>query len=329
MSAVKIDIKIIDPCKKSQHKQNNGSFAILVVLDCKRGKMNPFKLLIIFLLISTALTAEQKVVLISGASKGIGLATAKEFHAKGWKVWAGYRTSVPHELSALKDMRFCRLDVTDEKLVHSVVEEILANEGRIDALINNAGYGLIGVEESVTIEEAKQVFDVNYFGALRLTQAVLPTMRKQKSGSIVNISSGVGVHALPGFGLYSASKFALEAMTESLAATVAHWNIKVSVVEPGFVHNDWGAHSVMGSRDINEDFYAKLNRGVYELIAVPHGQPCEEVAKLLYQIVELPKPNVRYQTTKEMTEWVSEKFVDPTGMTTHEENLEYIQRYLD
>ena len=191
--------------------------------------MKYLNLILAFLLVSTEIIAEQKVVLISGATSGIGLATAKAFQEKGWKVWVGYRKYVPDELKHLENVSFCPLDVTDDRLVRAAIEAILKQDGRIDALINNAGYGLVGPEECVTLEEVQHLFDVNFFGAFRLIQAVLPTMRQQRSGHIINISSGVGIYSLPGLGLYSASKFALEGMSESLAATLSHWNIKVSM----------------------------------------------------------------------------------------------------
>ncbi|MBS3903129.1 MAG: SDR family oxidoreductase [Anaplasmataceae bacterium] len=271
----------------------------------------------------------QKVVLISGATSGIGLETAKAFQKKGWKIWAGFREHIPDELKALKKIDFCHLDVTNDLLVLSAIEDILKKDGRIDALINCAGYGLIGVEESVTINEAKHLFDVNFFGSLRLIQAVLPTMREQKSGHIINISSGVGVHSLPGLGLYSASKFAIEGLSESLAATLSHWNIKVSIVEPGFVKNDWGTHCVTGSRPCPEEFYKKLNKGISTMLSVPQGQPCEEVATLLLEIAETDKPLVRYQTNTEMKEWIAEKLADPTGMTSYQDNLEFINSRIE
>lgn len=142
--------------------------------------MQFLKLFFLFLLVTTEVFAEQKVVLISGATSGIGFATSKAFHEKGWKVWAGFRQHIPDELKQMENISFCRLDVTDDRLVQSAIETILKKNGRIDALINNAGYGLIGPEECVTIDEAKHLFDVNFFGALRLTQAVLPTMRDQR-----------------------------------------------------------------------------------------------------------------------------------------------------
>lgn len=296
----------------------------------KKSKiMTFFKLLFAFLIVTSGLFAEQKVVLISGATSGIGLSTVKAFQEKGWKVWAGYRQYIPDELKAMENVSLCHLDVTDDLLVQQTIETILKTDARIDALINNAGYGLIGVEECVSIKEAQHLFDVNFFGCLRLVQAVLPTMRQQRSGHIVNISSGVGIHSLPGLGLYSASKFALEGLSESLAATLSHWNIKVSVVEPGFVKNDWGKHCIIGSRPCNEEFYKKLNQGICSMLSTPQGRPSRDVANLIVTITETPQPYVRYQTNAGMTEWVAEKLVDPTGMTSQQNNLEFIKRRIE
>lgn len=291
--------------------------------------MRFLNLVFIFLLITSGLYAEQKVVLISGATSGIGLATAKTFQEKGWKVWAGFRQHIPDELKQMENVSFCHLDVTDDRLVQATIETILKKEGRIDALINNAGYGLVGVEECVTISEAQHLFDVNFFGVLRLIQAVLPTMRQQKSGHILNISSGVGVHSLPGLGLYSASKFALEGLSESLAATLSHWNIKVSIIEPGFVKNDWGKHCVVGSRACHEEFYKKLNQAICQMLSTPQGQPCEVIAALLVEIAEASQPYVRYQTSVSMKEWIAEKLVDPTGMNLQQNNLQFINRRIE
>jgi len=286
--------------------------------------MKFLSLFLAFLFLNTEIIAEQKVVLISGATNGIGLATTKAFQEKGWKVWAGYRQDVPDELKQMENVSLCHLDVTDDRLVQAAIETVLKKDGRIDALINNAGYGLIGPEECVTLNEAQHLFDVNFFGPLRLIQAVLPTMRQQQSGHILNISSGVGIYSLPGLGLYSASKFALEGLSESLAATLSHWNIKVSVIEPGFVKNNWGKHCVVGSRSCDEDFYKKLTQGICQMLSIPQGQLCEEIAVLLVKIAETHEPNVRYQTNAGMKDWIAEKLVDPTGMTEYRDNLQFI-----
>lgn len=287
------------------------------------------KFIFLFLFITPALYCEQKVVLITGATSGIGLAAAKAFQQKGWKVWAGYRQCIPSELKELENISFCHLDVKDECLIQLAIENVIKKDKRIDALVNNAGYGLIGAEECVSINEAKDLFDVNFFGALRLIQAVLPTMRQQRSGHIINISSGVGIYSLPGLGLYSASKFALEALSESLAATLAHWNIKVAIVEPGFVKNDWGKHCVIGSRSCHEGFYQKLNQGISSMLSTPQGQPPAEVARLLVEIAETCEPNVRYQTSESMRNWIAEKLLDSTGMKAYRDNLHFINQRIE
>lgn len=287
----------------------------------------PFKsFLFLFLFLTTTLFAEQKVVLISGASGGIGLATVKAFREKGWKVWAGCRQRIPDELREMDGVKLCPLDVTNDRLIQVTIETILKEDGRIDVLINNAGIGLIGAEECVTIEEAQRLFDVNFFGPLRLVQAVLPAMRQQRSGHILNISSGAGIYVFPGLGLYCASKFALECLTESLAASVSPWDIKVSVIEPGYVKNKWGKHCMIGSRACPEEFYKKLTVAMCNMLAVPRGQPNEEVAALLLKIAETPQPDLRYQTSPEMKQYVAEKMTDPTGSKALEENLRFLKR---
>lgn len=296
-----------------------------------RSKTLSIFLLIIICLVSIKmlLSERRKVVLISGAASGIGLATAKAFQENGWKVWAGYHKRKPDELMHIKNIRCCQLDVTNDNHVQTVINNILNEDGRIDALINNAGYGLIGAEECVTISEAQQLFDVNFFGVLRLIQAILPTMRKQRSGHILNMSSGVGVYSFPGLGLYSSSKFALESMSESLAATLSPWNIKVSIIEPGFVKNNWGSHCIIGSRMCDEKTYKALTAGIQAMLSTPQGQPSEEVAALLLKIAEDPEPHMRYQTTDDMKKYVAEKLIDPTGNNERKSNIAFVSELLN
>ncbi len=293
-------------------------------------KIKTILLSLLLMFCSLFANAEQKVVLISGASKGVGLASVKAFCQKGWKVWAGYRQTIPEDLKEIPGIRWCQLDVTLDDQVNQVIKNILAEDGRLDALINNAGFGVVGAEETVTIEEAEQLFQVNFFGVMRLTQAVLPIMRQQGSGHILNISSGVGIQAIPGLGIYSASKFALEGFSESLAATVSPWNIKVSIIEPGFIQNDWALHCLLGSRKCECDFYSQLNAHIYQWLTTSraYGQSCDEIANLLVMIAENPEPNLRYQTSDGVKEWLSEKLVDPTGNQTLQSNKEFLKRFL-
>jgi NADP-dependent 3-hydroxy acid dehydrogenase YdfG len=136
--------------------------------------MKVLKLLFAFLFVLSGLSAEQKVVLISGATSGIGLATVKAFQEKGWKVWAGFRQNIPDDLKTMENVSLCHLDVADDLLVQTAIEVILKKDGRIDALVNNAGYGLIGVEECVTLKEAQHLFDVNFLVVCALSKPFFP-----------------------------------------------------------------------------------------------------------------------------------------------------------
>jgi len=180
--------------------------------------------------------SESKVWFITGTSSGFGRILAEEALAKGDKVVATARK--PEVLQDLVEKypqtaRAIKLDVTLEADAKNAIAEAVKEFGRIDVLVNNAGYALVGAVEEASAEQAKQQFDTNFFGVLNVTRAALPVMREQKSGHIVNISSLVGVVGLPLLGLYSASKFALEGVTESLAAEVAPFGIKTMLVEPG------------------------------------------------------------------------------------------------
>jgi NAD(P)-dependent dehydrogenase (short-subunit alcohol dehydrogenase family) len=283
-----------------------------------------FKLLCLFILVTVSLKAEQKVVLISGSSGGIGLATVKAFQEKGWKVWAGLHQSAPADLSHT-DVSVIPLDVTNEQEVERAVQKVLETDGRIDALINCAGYGLLASEECATMQEIERQFDVNFFGAMRLIQAVLPSMRRAKSGHIINISSTSGVRAVGGLGLYAASKFALEGMSESLAVTVSPWNIKVSIIEPGTVNNAWVQNCFYGTRKVDTDLYTAHQAALYNRLSqlAATGQSCDEIAALIVEAAECENPNMRYQTSAKVRETVAKKLVDPTGCTMLNEQLAF------
>lgn len=180
--------------------------------------------------------SESKVWFITGTSSGFGRILAEEALAKGDMVIATARK--PEVLQDLVEKypqtaRAIKLDVTLEVDAKNAIAEAVKEFGRIDVLVNNAGYALVGAVEETSAEQAKQQFDTNFFGVLNVTRAALPILREQKSGHIVNISSLVGIVGLPLLGLYSASKFALEGVTESLAAEVAPFGIKTLIVEPG------------------------------------------------------------------------------------------------
>ncbi len=165
--------------------------------------------------------AEQKVALVTGVSSGIGLATATRLLEEGFRTFGTIReTSRVTELPA--DLELIRLDVRDEESVVAGVQTVIDRAGRIDALINNAGAVLVGSLEETSIDEAKELFETNFFGVLRMCQAVLPSMRQQRQGRIVNISSVLGFLPAPYMGIYAATKHAIEGYSES-----AIWNSRL------------------------------------------------------------------------------------------------------
>ncbi|TDO83024.1 NADP-dependent 3-hydroxy acid dehydrogenase YdfG [Flavobacterium chryseum] len=185
-----------------------------------------------------------KTILISGASKGFGRAWTEAFLAKGYKVAATARN-----IDTLADLKAqygdailpLKLDVNNRAESFAVVEKVQQHFGKIDILINNAGYALNGAVEEASEKEARDQFETNFFGTLWLTQAVLPIMRNQKSGHIIQVSSILGIATLPIIGLYNASKFAVEGLTETLASEVKQFGINVTLVEPnGYVTDIWG-----------------------------------------------------------------------------------------
>jgi NAD(P)-dependent dehydrogenase (short-subunit alcohol dehydrogenase family) len=181
------------------------------------------------------------VTLITGTSSGIGLATAVHFAREGHEVWAGVRN--PTGATELREaiernrltMRILALDVDDAASVQRAVAEVLDTSGRIDVLVNNAGIGGGGPIEDVPVDWAQGLFQTNYFGVVRVVQAVLPGMRQRGAGAIVNVSSIAGRLAIAGHGHYSAVKHALEALSEALAQEVQRFGIRVAIVEPGVV----------------------------------------------------------------------------------------------
>ncbi len=185
-----------------------------------------------------------KVVLITGASTGIGKETAKLFQSKNWKVAATMRSPENAEdLKKIVDLRLFRLDVTEPDSIRTAIADTLEHFGRIDAVVNNAGYGLIGPFEAASEEQIRRQFETNVFGLMAVTREVIPILRSQKRGVIVNVSSVSGIAALPFSSLYAASKFAVEGFSESLAYELEPFGIRVKLIEPGPIKTDFYSRS--------------------------------------------------------------------------------------
>jgi NAD(P)-dependent dehydrogenase (short-subunit alcohol dehydrogenase family) len=241
----------------------------------------------------------ESVALVTGASSGIGRATALHLAALGFTVYAAARRVARMSDLADRGIHIESLDVTDDGSMVTVVDKIVSEQGRIDILVNNAGYGSYGAVEDVPIAEARRQFDVNVFGLARLTQLVLPYMRAQREGYIVNISSMGGKIWEPLGGWYHAAKFAVEGLSDCLRAEVAEFGIKVVVVEPGSITSEWATISADNLEAISADTpyrgQAKLiARGLRKSDTSFLASEPEVVAEAIGKAVQRTKPRTRY-----------------------------------
>ena len=240
----------------------------------------------------------KSVALVTGASSGIGRATALRLAALGFTVHAAARRVERMSDLANHGIHVESLDVTDDGSMVTVVDKIVSEHGRIDILVNNAGYGSYGAVEDVPIAEARRQFDVNVFGLARLTQLVLPHMRAQRDGYIVNISSMGGKIWEPLGGWYHAAKFAVEGLSDCLRAEVAEFGIKVVVVEPGSITSEWATISADNLEAISADTpyrgQAKLiARGLRKSDTSFLASEPEVVAEAIGKAVQRTKPRTR------------------------------------
>jgi len=240
-----------------------------------------------------------KTALVTGASSGIGEATALHLAELGYTVYAGARRVERMSDLADRGIRTRSVDVTDDPSMVALVEAILADTGRIDVLVNNAGYGLYGALEDVPVEEARRQFDVNIFGLARMTQLVLPQMRAQREGYIVNISSMGGKIWEPLGSWYHASKFAVEGLSDSLRVEVAAFGIKVVIIQPGTIRSEWSgiAADKLEAASANTPYAEQARLVGGGLRAVDHMRMAsgpEVVAEAVGKAVQSPKPRTRY-----------------------------------
>ena len=233
-----------------------------------------------------------KVVLITGASSGIGAACAAHLARNGWEVYGTSRNPVGDNVDGV---RMIRMDVNNDDSVRDGIKLVVDEAGRIDAVVNNAGFGIAGAVEDTSIEEAKELFETNFFGVLRVCRAVLPHMRAQGSGTIVNVSSIAGRIGLPYQGMYSATKFAVEGMSEALRMETRPFGIRVVLVEPGDFHTGFTAHrrevAAAAGSPYADQFKRALAVAEHDELA---GSSPELVARLVLRILRSRSPRVRY-----------------------------------
>ena len=239
------------------------------------------------------------VIVVTGANSGIGRAAAIHLAAAGHTVYGAMRDLAKGDkLAALADAAGARVhpvavDVSDDDSVRSGFAEVLGREGHVDVLVNNAGLGLNAVVEEVDIDEAKAVFDVNYFGIIRCAQAVLPTMRERRSGTIVNVSSIAGRIAALAQAVYASSKWAVECLSENLAQELAPWDIRVKIIEPGVTRTALLAKHA----DLHEDSpYADAYRRMFAMYVagIEANVRPETVAEVIAGAIDDPSARLRY-----------------------------------
>lgn len=253
-----------------------------------------------------------KVWFITGASRGFGLLIARDALARGDQVVATARNpqDVTHALGGHPNLLALRLDVTQEApavlAAHAAVERF----GRIDVLVNNAGYGLLAAVEEATDAEIRAQYDTNVFGLLNVTRAVLPHMRARRAGHIINISSVGGYKSYPGWGIYASTKFALEGLTESLAMELAPLGIHATTVEPGFFRTDFlDASSLKNAARPIEEYAATVGQMRTLMAGVNHRQPGDpqKLSLAILQLADAPQPPVRLPLGSDTVAGIREK----------------------
>ncbi|MCO4312659.1 oxidoreductase [Pectobacterium versatile] len=242
---------------------------------------------------------KSKVILVTGASSGIGEATALRLKASGHTIYAAARRIERMQKLAEADIRVLPLDVTDSVSVQTVVDTIIAECGRIDVVVNNAGYGSYGAVEEVSPEEGRAQFDVNVFGAVRLTQLVLPHMRAQRSGTVMNITSMGGKIYTPLGAWYHGTKFALEAISDCLRLEVEPFGIDVVVIEPGGIKTEWADIAAAKLLDVSgRGAYAKQAEAMADSMVGDSSRKRQSspqvIADTIAQAVSARRPKTRY-----------------------------------
>lgn len=264
-----------------------------------------------------------RTALVTGTSSGIGLAAALELARADFAVTATMRD--PSKADALLgraeaagvDLEVSPLDVTDDGSVAAAVDRFIDRHGQLDVLVNNAGAGHLGTTEQVSVEELRRVMDVNLYGVWRTTRAALPHMRRAGGGRVVNVSSVGGIFGQPFNDAYSAAKFALEGMTESLAPVAAQFGVRVCLVEPGPVNTEFIANvGGMARLEDESDPYRSLMLAYAADVRTRFtdvGQSADEVAAVIVRAATDEEPRLRYPTSEGVRARVAQKLIDPDG----------------
>jgi NAD(P)-dependent dehydrogenase (short-subunit alcohol dehydrogenase family) len=237
-------------------------------------------------------TMDSRIALVTGASSGIGEAIALRLSAAGYKV---YGTSRRGARADQRSFEMLPLDVTSDASVDAAIKELMRLEGRIDLLVNNAGFGVApaGAEES-SLDQARSIFETNFFGVVRMTRAVVPHMRRQGSGRIINIGSVLGFLPMPYGALYAATKHAIEGYSESLDHELRTWGIRVSVIEPAYTKTQFDANLLQADAKLDEyrDIRAAVSGTLIEVMAA--ADPPGVVADVVLRAASAVRPKLRY-----------------------------------
>jgi len=234
---------------------------------------------------------DRRVAIVTGASGGIGEATVRALAGAGYRVFGTYRKTLQ---SKSVGVEYLVCDVTSDASVQAAVSEVLAKAGRIDLLVNNAGVGLMGGAEESSLEQAKSLFDVNLFGAMRTTKAVLPAMRRQRAGRIVNISSVMGLIPSPYMALYASSKHALEGYSVSLDHETRDAGVRVVLVEPAYTQTSFESNLVQADQPLDDYHSARSNAESVMREAMKNADSPETVAKAVLKAAIAASPSRRY-----------------------------------
>jgi NAD(P)-dependent dehydrogenase (short-subunit alcohol dehydrogenase family) len=233
-----------------------------------------------------------KVAIVTGASSGIGKASAEQLAQAGFTVYGTSRRATQADQHAFPMLV---LDVTDDASAEAAVNEVIRREGRIDLLVNNAGFGVApGAAEESSLEQAQAIFDTNFFGLIRMTRAVVPHMRRQRSGRIINIGSVLGFLPMPFGALYAATKHAVEGYSESLDHELRTWGVRVSVIEPAYTRTQFDANMMQPDRPLEEyrQVRANLNRVIEKVMTT--GDEPSVVGTTVLKAATASSPRLRY-----------------------------------